>query len=145
MDISYLFKNLISTITGKVNEAKDYTDTTFNALADYVVENGTANGWQYRKWNSGVAECWQVTNITSESFTNVYGNGWYKAYSDWLLPAGLFNDIPSVTGTLWRNGGLCFIMLHSLEKDKIGFYVASLKSEGAANTRFMFHAKGRWK
>lgn len=27
-------------------------------VTDYVVEQGTSGNWRYRKWNSGVAECW---------------------------------------------------------------------------------------
>ena len=27
---------------------------------EYVVEQGEANGWTYRKWNSGVGECWKT-------------------------------------------------------------------------------------
>lgn len=26
---------------------------------DYIVEQGTSNGWIYRKWNSGIAECFR--------------------------------------------------------------------------------------
>lgn len=26
--------------------------------SDYVVEQGTSGSWTYRKWNSGIAECW---------------------------------------------------------------------------------------
>ena len=29
-----------------------------STLADYVVEQGTSGIWTYRKWNSGLAECW---------------------------------------------------------------------------------------
>lgn len=27
-------------------------------LADFIVEQGTSGIWTYRKWNSGIAECW---------------------------------------------------------------------------------------
>lgn len=27
-------------------------------VKDYIVEQGTSGGWTYRKWNSGIAECW---------------------------------------------------------------------------------------
>ena len=33
---------------------KSYVDKA----VDYIVEQGTTNGWTYRKWHSGVAECW---------------------------------------------------------------------------------------
>ena len=31
-------------------------------VADYVVEQGTKSLWTYRKWNSGIAECWCADN-----------------------------------------------------------------------------------
>lgn len=34
-------------------------DFTINDKStDYIVESGTSGIWQYRKWNSGLAECW---------------------------------------------------------------------------------------
>jgi hypothetical protein len=33
-------------------------------IADYVVENGSTGIWDYRKWNSGYAECWGNLSIT---------------------------------------------------------------------------------
>ena len=30
---------------------------------DYIVEQGTSGIWTYRKWNSGIAECWGRTGI----------------------------------------------------------------------------------
>ena len=32
---------------------------------DYIVEQSTSGIWTYRKWNSGVAECWGVTPLTN--------------------------------------------------------------------------------
>ena len=34
-----------------------------NKAADFVVEQGTEGIWYYRKWNSGVAECWCRNNV----------------------------------------------------------------------------------
>lgn len=36
--------------------------------ADYIVEQGTSGIWTYRKWNSGIAECWGNENITFNGF-----------------------------------------------------------------------------
>ena len=35
-----------------------------NNTADYVVEQGSSGIWDYRKWNSGYAECWGNVSIT---------------------------------------------------------------------------------
>lgn len=32
--------------------------------ADYIVEQGTSGIWTYRKWNSGIAECWGSATVT---------------------------------------------------------------------------------
>lgn len=45
---------------------------------DYIVEQGTTNGWLWRKWNSGIAECW--IKLTMEgSFTRTWGS-LYEAF-----------------------------------------------------------------
>ena len=38
----------------------DKSKTKLNKYSDFVVEQDTKNGWTYRKWNSGVAECWKI-------------------------------------------------------------------------------------
>ncbi len=53
------------------------------ALAkDFVVEQGTSGIWTYRKWNSGLAECWGVYTMTSAA-TKTWGSLYY---SDTLAP-----------------------------------------------------------
>lgn len=49
---------------------------------DYVVEQGTSGIWTYRKWNSGVAECWGIHTMTSAA-TKTWGTLYY---SDTLTP-----------------------------------------------------------
>lgn len=39
---------------------------------DYIVEQGTKNGWIYRKWNSGIGECWKTVTLTT-SITSAWG------------------------------------------------------------------------
>lgn len=34
---------------------------TMPTPADYIVEQGTDNSWRYRKWKSGLCECWIKT------------------------------------------------------------------------------------
>ncbi len=49
---------------------------------DYVIEQGTSDIWTYRKWNSGLAECWGVYTMTSAA-TKTWGTLYY---SDTLAP-----------------------------------------------------------
>ena len=48
-----------------------------NNTKDYVVDQGTSGIWTYRKWNSGVAECWGVHTMTS-ACTLVWGSLYYS-------------------------------------------------------------------
>lgn len=41
-----------------LNDINNFLGGGTGNLADYVVEQGTSGSWTYRKWNSGVAECW---------------------------------------------------------------------------------------
>ena len=46
-------------------------------IADYVVETGTSGIWTYRKWNSGIAECWGIYTMAS-SCTLAWGSLYYS-------------------------------------------------------------------
>ena len=46
-------------------------------LAAYVVEEGTSNGWTYRKWSNGVAECWYDKTISGQACSTAVGS-WYR-------------------------------------------------------------------
>ena len=73
--------------------------------ADYIVEQGTSGIWTYRKWNSGVAECWGT--YTSGNISVASRNGWYsgECIPD-NFPTGLFNSVPkmSTNCTTWGTG-----------------------------------------
>lgn len=46
-----------------------------NAIkVDYIVEQGTSGIWTYRKWNSGIAECWGTYSNTISGSTVSNGN-----------------------------------------------------------------------
>lgn len=47
------------------------TGNLTNYIKDYVVEQGESGIWTYRKWNSGIAECWGNVSTTP---TTVNGN-----------------------------------------------------------------------
>jgi len=36
-------------------------------IIDTVIEEGTIDGWEYRKWSSGIAECWGHFEKTNAS------------------------------------------------------------------------------
>lgn len=52
-----------------------------NAVADYIVEQGVSGIWTYRKWNSGIAECWARFDSSSVACTQK-NSGAYSYYTD---------------------------------------------------------------
>lgn len=64
-------------------EVEDFVDglniSGINAV-DYVVEQGTSGIWTYRKWNSGIAECWGNPTTESVTFSSAgSGTGLYQS------------------------------------------------------------------
>lgn len=45
--------------------------------ADYIVETGTSGKWAYRKWASGIGECWAAFQIVSVAVTGTWGGLFY--------------------------------------------------------------------
>lgn len=58
-------------------------------VADFVVEQGTSGIWTYRKWNSGIAECWGMTPV-NVLCKNSSGSCWFTDDLTIALPTGLF-------------------------------------------------------
>ena len=53
------------------------TGNLTNTIKDYVVETGTSGIWTYRKWNSGIAECWGIYSMSS-ACTLTWGSLYYS-------------------------------------------------------------------
>ena len=71
---------------------------TFEDPVDYIVEQGKSGSWTYRKWNSGVSECWGTLSGTLAPTGNASGLSGLSVFAGSVaFPADLFVDIPSVT------------------------------------------------
>lgn len=44
-----------------------------NTINDFVVEQGTKDRWIYRKWNSGIAECWGTSDSITAEVSGTWG------------------------------------------------------------------------
>ena len=110
--------------------------------ADYIVEQGTSGIWTYRKWSSGVAECWgsYATTGGSSAEGSLYWKGTSTAY-----PSGLFIGTPIAEATLQGNwiGGILNSNSH-YKNSFIGYLWTALD---ASSQNFIIHirATGRWK
>lgn len=113
------------------------------AIADYVVEEGTDGIWTYRKWNSGIAECWGATALASHSITSAYGSG-YWTHEYHTLPSGLFTSVTNAQANRVAGDGLAYISIDSVSTSSVGCYIADLTSHTVSFSIY-FSVKGRWK
>ena len=109
---------------------------------DFIVEQGTSGIWTYRKWNSGVSECWGIDT----SHTSVAGN---KNINDIYLP-DIFNaaPIPQVTqgtsGTI--DSYVKYVEIPSGKKNGHYYFDIYVYSANANKNIFLsLVARGRWK
>lgn len=89
--------------------------------ADYVTEQGTSDIWTYRKWNSGIVECWGVTATASYACTTAYGSLYYAPLSSFNFPNGLFSTRPEVNLTAHNANG-CFVGINNITTGGVSFY-----------------------
>lgn len=52
------------------------------ATADYIIQQGVSGIWTYRKWNSGMAECWATVSATM----TITGNNPFNAEGGYVIP-----------------------------------------------------------
>lgn len=108
---------------------------------DYIVEQGTDGIWTYRKWNSGIAECWGYTEQALSTVSA--GNEFTCLGEDIPLPNELFTaaPIPSVCSYAPR---YCHCTVCEIHNDKIQLYYITLTAyEGT--TRTFLRMIGKWK
>ena len=79
-------------------------------LQDYIVEQGTSDIWYYRKWNSGVAECWGEITETA-TIANPLGSVYesYSSFYNW--PSGLFSSKPKNITFNTNDNAALFVLL----------------------------------
>ena len=117
--------------------------------ADFVVEQGFKSSgsgtWTYRKWNSGLAECWNRLYIDQPY--NHPGLNEYWAYlpfafadTDYFIQmtCAWNNSIIDYYGAIGSNGG----WTKTTEKFLFSFYY---NASGAYNVRFDVYVTGSWK
>lgn len=117
---------------------------------DYIIEQGTDGIWTYRKWNSGVAECWGTKSWSLSSWTQWGGTGiFYSTFSGQEdYPASLFISAPSVTANAVLSNGDAWYGTSNTESNTKSPNVFLLRvSTGSTGVqgRVHFHAKGNWK
>lgn len=129
-----------------LSEALGVTQGTekLSGAADYIVEQGTSGIWAYRKWNSGIAECWGTISAGSIAMTTAEGYGYYSSLTTYYYPSPLFVSAPTVSTAANMNGALGNFAFNYFGSTGFNGYwwatVSTTKSPALG-----VHAIGRWK
>lgn len=113
-------------------------------IADYVVEQGISGIWTWRKWNSGVAECW--AGGFSDTFT-ADGSllGGYLFRKVYNFPVGLFASSPIEGSANGHPGtGVGWGEFRNPSKDAVTIYFCGNQNTTTVQV-YGISAKGKWK
>ena len=117
---------------------------------DYVVDQGVSGIWTYRKWASGIAECWGSLTWTITSWT-AWSSWYYSTASPAAsFPSGLFVSAPLMTTSGRTSNGDAGIYWRSstaISKDAVPTFGFMRPAAGTNNiTGYLYmHAIGSWK
>ena len=114
--------------------------------ADYIVSQGTSGIWTYRKWVSGVAECWLESELTLTGSTPVanMNDSAYLSYVDVDLPFTFKTQPRAVAnGVLGTGTGFVNVWCRN-GYNEITVYVTGNQNNAAITIRSMI-VTGRWK
>ena len=112
-------------------------------IKDYVVEQGSGTDWKYRKWNSGVAECFGYLLFDSVQMSAV-GNV-YRGHSLVYLPS-IFNVAPTNVYATVGSPSSSVIGISGKAKDTKWLEVYVWKAtSGTIDVYASFHVIGTWK
>lgn len=116
-------------------------------LVDFVVQAGASGIWTYRKWASGIAECWGTVAPAAHSITTAWGSLFIKdnAIARTSYPFS-FTDVPVVSMTLYNTSGNCWYYTGTQGTNALtpAFGLARGTS-GSVTTGAQITAIGRWK
>lgn len=120
------------------------------AKRDYIVEEGTDGIWTYRKWDSGIAECWCYTSTPSLTWTAYMASPSVNPYlyysSGWNinLPFGL-TDTSYVLNATCLTTGSNFGWVARGSKTATSFTLYLVRNGNTGACYVDVSIKGRWK
>lgn len=116
--------------------------------ADYIVEEGKSGIWTYRKWASGIAECWGVYSYNT-AISSAWGNAYEGAKAPQQSYPFTFIERPFEQGLLFSKGnvGHWTEQFEANTTSKSGTYFPVRPSSMTTSSAFelQLYVKGFWK
>lgn len=147
---------VVGMAVGKTAEHEGYFDIGWKLKisgdGDSVVEQGESNGWMYRKWDSGIAECQKIVTVTTK-ITTAWGSMYVgdTKMSRQSYPV-VFLSKPAEVASLTAGGSAAWLYPESAGNGVNGGYssaiynVARPSSVTTDQTFYIsLYATGKWK
>lgn len=148
LDVKKLFAKVLGAFQDMSSqEVQDFIDSLDvgggGTAVDLVVEQGTSGIWTYRKWSSGIAECWGTYNtgsITFSAFGNIYAG---QKVMDLPFPFS-FTSVPTITATCSLSNWLWVVYVRATESQINSIRFAKASSQAETQTVALY-VIGNWK
>ena len=131
-------------------------DITINKkpLKSFIVESGTGNGWTYRKWSNGIAECWYNKTISgfacNTALTTTPGS-WYRTgeitANAYPLTFSSTPNLQTTFETFSGTGGLvwsCGTSSSTPKTKPANIYIIRMSSAASISGVVHYYAKGNY-
>lgn len=131
-------------LIGIKDKITDLASRVTSLEVDYIVEEGTSGIWTYRKWSSGLSECWTTNIVSSGTHTMTQNGALYQSDPhNYDFPANLFTDRPKLSVNVQQGGGMWAKATGSTTAltAQIGFLRTNDNTE---SINFNMEAKGSW-
>lgn len=114
---------------------------------DYVVEQVSTAYYTYRKWNSGVVECWGKWYAANYAINNAWGYLYESGVNSIDFPPNLFTGPPVINISVdYATGGILGLeMMGSTTKDKTCDFYVVRATPSTLDFQLSWFAVGRWK
>ena len=124
-----------------------------------ITAQGTSNGWTYRKWTDGVAECWRTLSLTNVDIKNATAGTSSSATAGWFASGNLtatnlsfpfsFTSQPSVTATVMPTGTSWAILFPGSTASSTtttgSYQLLGTSPTTAKSYTISYQVKGKWK
>ena len=124
-------------------EAIDATAGNISAEVDYIVEQGKSGGTTYRKWNSGVAECW-IDTTQNVALNTAYGS-LYQGTWTWQFPFAFMEQPVVISAKMTWGTGASWAQTAGVTTSNAEIRGIDILSRASGSCRIMAYAKGTWK
>ena len=113
-------------------------------VADYVVEQGTSGIWTYRKWNSGIAECWITSSRNVSGSPSIIIDTAHYMRVTWTDFPSIFSEAPRGWGSGRLGTGLGWLTVVPNSKTSIDIFIWGNQdsSDGVIESLMLI---GNWK